>query len=357
MERIHQMICQPLGNGPSIDTSYKELHNEVQKLFIDANKAYRKNKVRKFEKICIYSGKRSVKNQVNLYRKYLLHKDYGGKYAKGADNPGYSLHEYGCAIDIIRTGDSSRLKRALLSNGWSQVKNPEESHHFFASKYPSFKAVETKRKVILKKYYNIKKQIKSDIENEIEKHEKMSELKTQLRVHYQEKLEIKRIMKKITRTNTYISELSEELTDLKEEHRELVSEKVINENELKNYKYSDCDNGYDYDDCDHNDLKALYDEKVRKKKSYIINLKKSILKNKREQQGIKRQINQNNKIRAGFETSLEKVRKEFDAITQLRDNLKKEVKKKQLKERQLRKTISKITGKIQSEIDAFIYAT
>lgn len=102
---------------------YNELHPKAQELFRKADKAY--YEATSGRHLTIESGIRTVYRQAELYICWRL----GEAGCNPANIPGASIHNYGLAIDIQRSGEA-QVVTALDNNGWDRTVMPREPWHW-----------------------------------------------------------------------------------------------------------------------------------------------------------------------------------------------------------------------------------
>lgn len=132
----HLGVLAHTGEDPEV----ARMHPEARSLYYDANSRYKSSAghVEPYIRINPGNARRSTLRQAQLFEAYLFHEFFGGPTpAPRANRPGKSLHEYGFAMDVIRSSDEARLSAALLASGW---KSPisDEGWHWEAQDTPSF---------------------------------------------------------------------------------------------------------------------------------------------------------------------------------------------------------------------------
>lgn len=128
------------------DDKADELHPDVKKKFIAADKKY--FSLSGGGHLQINSALRDARKQADLYVKK---KFYG--IGNPANKPGYSLHNYGIAVDMIMGPVGSNREKwtttALTKNGWERTALPKERWHFDCNSVPAHAAAVTKRNKML----------------------------------------------------------------------------------------------------------------------------------------------------------------------------------------------------------------
>jgi hypothetical protein len=270
------MDCEARGNGPVEDPKAAFLHPEAYKAYQDANVEYRTATARVYEKICINSGKRSVVQQVELYRLYRLKSDFGIGDGKPADNPGHSVHEYGIAIDIIRASDEARLKTALENNGWKQHASSEEQHHYTATGIPSWNTINSKRDAVLAAHIGLKDKIVQRIQLQLDTNgaeKKVAEARQKVGYARQDVA----AHRQIYNMNAGLLDSEKNSLSLAEQRRDSLQLALASaKSDLAGFVYTYCPNRQPYDQCNHEDLKARYREERQAKADNVSHLQNDL---------------------------------------------------------------------------------
>lgn len=242
-----------------VDPKIEKLNESAKNMYLKANHIYINTDGHKTNFIQINSGRRNVREQAELYEKY-LNSLYDGPPANKANKPGKSFHEYGLAIDVIRNGDDARLIPALESAGWVQA-IADEGWHFQAESAADWvdvaKRIEIEISPISEKYaenrvvyYENKKKISDTEPNYINERRRLSESELALN------LEKKNI-------NIQRDKLQKEQLRLKQADVQLKNQRlrVLQlKNQYSNLVYNRCPAGKSYNDCTHIDLKNAFDK-------------------------------------------------------------------------------------------------
>lgn len=242
-----------------IDPQVKDLRESARALYLKANDIYIKTEGHKTRFIQILSGKRTVREQAELYEKYLIYL-YDGPPANKANKPGKSFHEYGLAIDVIRNGDDSRLTPALESAGWVQA-IADEGWHFQAESASDWgeivKRMESEVSPLSNKYaenrvvyYENKKRVLASEPEYMNERRRLAEVALGLN---SEKKNIN-----ITRDR-----LQKEQQELKQGDVRLKNQRLQVQQLKQQYTtmvYDRCPIGKPYNECTHTDLKLAFDK-------------------------------------------------------------------------------------------------
>jgi hypothetical protein len=259
-------VCPGRNEGGTADDLARSLHAEPQRLYKQANDAYRADARRVYAHICINSGRRGVAEQADLYRAW-RRSVHGGPHAPNANLPGTSKHEYGFAIDVIRGTDESRLVSALTGNGWVQHSGDEGWH---------FEAKDASNWADLISYIanhrpgapsELGGKIEDGVLAEVELRAVRDFIARTGPALQAEKVRLDawrdRLVQWQQRLQTWQQGLSHAQRQV--EQARLASQQA--EADYRRFQYSSCPNGQPYEQCTHADLKSRFDqEKLQKER-------------------------------------------------------------------------------------------
>ncbi|WP_158004058.1 D-alanyl-D-alanine carboxypeptidase family protein [Methylobacterium indicum] len=114
----------PLQYDGKYDQKANDLESVAKQNFIQADEAYWRA-TNGNAHIQINSGRRNVRHQAELWLGY----NEGRPGFNKANLPGCSLHNYGTAIDIVRTGNIEWIEAALNKFGWERTVDDEGWHY------------------------------------------------------------------------------------------------------------------------------------------------------------------------------------------------------------------------------------
>ena len=349
--------CPPKDSGELIDPNAKLLHRDAEQLYLRANEAYQRNASRVYQRICIHSGRRPVMEQVALYRKHLLHKEFGGPSVPPANNPGYSPHEYGLAIDIIRSGDEALLKAALEGAGWEQHSNPSERHHYSAKGIESWREIERKRGEILQKYFDMKELIADHIRADIGHTELVEKLRDEQLHLARVRTRLRAAAKEVERQQRKVNELKDHLDVLEIEARIIQDELLAAERELRSFKYTTCPDKNPLEDCISDKHKPQRDEYFRKRASLereVDSVRRTLQDHQRKISRQLTQIESAERQMAIYEDRRDMVQVELDDQEKLVYEAKKSVTDARHEMARKFAAIGRYAARIQAEIDEYL---
>ncbi|HDL6884912.1 TPA: D-alanyl-D-alanine carboxypeptidase family protein [Yersinia enterocolitica] len=242
-----------------VDPKIANLKESAKNMYLKANHSYINTDGHKTNFIQIRSGRRNVREQAELYEKF-LNSLYDGPPANKANKPGKSFHEYGLAIDVIRNGDDSRLIPALESAGWVQAV-ADEGWHFQAESATDWGDVVNRIEIEISPmsekyaenrvvYYENKKKISDTEPSYMNERRRLSESELALN------LEKKNI-------NIQRDKLQKEQLRLKQADVQLKNQRLRVQqlkNQYSSLVYNRCPAGKSYNDCTHIDLKNVFDK-------------------------------------------------------------------------------------------------
>lgn len=246
----------------SFDPDVSKLHPEAIIVYHAANNAYRQRPGRQFSYIEIHSGYRTIALQAELYDAYMA-AQYGGTPANQANKPGKSLHNYGLAIDIVRGSDEDNLRPALENNGWKGTVKTE-AWHFDAVGAKGFsdiiKHIQTKVHSTADKYGNSRSDYyahKAYIDRErplyLAEKQRLSVLRPPLVARR------RAIAAREATVKRQQAHLRQDFRSIEKDRKRLVKFRAIAKQSFKNSpKGYTCTNGYDYDDCNHKNIKKAW---------------------------------------------------------------------------------------------------
>ncbi|MEP5364714.1 MAG: hypothetical protein ABJQ37_12765 [Reichenbachiella sp.] len=104
------------------DRTAQSLHSEAFEKFVEADKEYFQRTGLNID-VNKSNARRSIRRQAELYT---LKRWFGQ--GNPTDRPGHSLHNYGLAVDLIRTNENT-LVEIMGNHGWTREK-PHEPWHF-----------------------------------------------------------------------------------------------------------------------------------------------------------------------------------------------------------------------------------
>jgi hypothetical protein len=253
---LSEKIDRSVASGE--DPRARQLHREAYDLYRKANTEYMSSGGT-FEFITLESGKRSVSDQVKLYRKYVEYRECNGPKVPAANHPGKSLHNFGMAVDVVRGSDETRLATALVNNGWIAAVDGE-GWHFEASGAPSYTSVQ---RYIQTELISLAQTIADSIVNAILYTCYLLENEAEFR---RQEADIRNKEVAINRARTELrtrrAQLNQEATQLNNEANSIVQEESAIRslsNQLNGMVYNRCPNGQPYVDCTHASLKQQWD--------------------------------------------------------------------------------------------------
>jgi len=248
------------------DPEAARLDSAVVALYQKANQAYlaTPGHVSPYIQINPGNGRRSTVRQAQLYEQYIFYKYYGGPGPfDPANRPGKSKHEYGYAMDIIRSKDEQRLAGALSSSGWAQTAE-DEGWHWEAISAPRYSALGT---FIDTQMDGLSKQWALTLSSFYERRKEMLALLNELEALRVDLFQAQRTAEDMRQQLAAESAwLVQEERRLRAEYDEIVSldqQIVTLQNERANKRYTYCRNGHPYATCTHTDLKQKYDNELR----------------------------------------------------------------------------------------------
>jgi len=305
--------CNLRGSGgPEIDPKCEELHPEAKLIFVTSNNKYREIEDRHFEKICINSGKRSVDEQVLLYHAFKFYQLYGGPSAHAADNPGYSKHEYGIAIDIIRIGDEERLRAVLETSGWAR--HADEAWHYNANDLESLAVINAKRVEIRDRHFSIKQLILDHCGFQ----NSLNQLETEHSIERQELRRLnnqkRRLLRLIARTERRVRVLETDLREVEDEIRENQSQVRERQSALDNFRYTTCPEDNPLPQCNsdaHEPERSEYFRQRRRLQSLVNEAREDLVENMDYRGDVQRELRQALSILQRREQQLEEIQEEL----------------------------------------------
>lgn len=261
-------VSEDPGSGKDAleDPSASRLAEGVYKLYKKANQKYvgMDGHVYKYITINPGNGLRSSALQAQYYERYIYYKYYGGPgpYPR-ANRPGKSKHEYGYAIDVVRSGDESRLSKALCDAGWRPTVE-DEGWHWEAVGAPRYselaKFIKNEMEALsrdwadkLSSFYEIRK-ISLTLLDELE----------EIRVNIATKRRIfDELQRELSRKSQWIREEENRLRLVQNELNSLDQQISEMQRRLGSMSYTYCPRGFSYWDCNHERLKQKYDNERR----------------------------------------------------------------------------------------------
>lgn len=242
--------CTLKGESEIDCTECDSLHPEAKKLFEKAVAKYKEDNDRYYETICIHSGRRNSERQYHLYKAYKLYQRHGlGEQKIPANPPGYSLHEYGVAIDIVRTNDIQRLKSALENSGWKQHSSPKEAHHFDATGIKGWKSVIDFKQKLFSKYKNIRPNTEKLVDMEVDVDaiaDNKADLKSDIRSLERRKSNLNRLL---DRLHSKQESLQSDIEDLEMNLRVANINATRARDRYQNFRYTYCPDGNSLPNC------------------------------------------------------------------------------------------------------------
>lgn len=242
-----------------VDPNINDLKESAKNMYLKANDIYVKTEGHKTDFIHIRSGRRNVREQAELYEKFLCSL-YDGPPANKANKPGKSFHEYGLAIDVIRNGDDSILIPALEAAGWVQA-IADEGWHFQAESASDWgdvvKRIESEISPLSEQYaenrvvyYENKKKILTSEPEYIKERRKLDGIALVLNSEKKNiNIERDRLQKeqlKLKQADMRLKDQRLQVQQLKKQYEELI--------------YDRCPQGMPYNECTHTDLKVRFDK-------------------------------------------------------------------------------------------------
>lgn len=255
------------------DPEATRLDPAVTPLYRDANQKYvgSPGHVDPFIRINPNNGRRSTIRQAQLYEQYIFYAFYEGPgpYPK-ANRPGKSKHEYGYAIDVIRSNDELRLADALSTSGWTQTVE-DEGWHWEATGAPRYSALDT---FIATEMDALSEQWALTLSSFYERRKESLVLLSELESL---RLELARTQKNADDLRQQLAQesawLRNEENRLRLEYDEILSldKQIVQlQYERANKRYTYCPNGQPYERCEHYDLKQRYDNELRQLDQTIV---------------------------------------------------------------------------------------
>lgn len=336
------------------DAKAARLHPQASTLYKLANEAYQKDPNRKYPYIVIRSGHRPVSDQVELYRRFIEHRDCGGEEAKRANHPGKSYHNFGLAIDVVRGSDKTRLKAALEGAGWIPAVE-DEGWHYEAqgvSAWPHVEKAITAR--VADRARDLAKLIvdfvlfRCYIRQNFDDHAAMKEQVVARRRSLAEarrrvtaaRRDLNRRAADIRREGAAIDREQRSIADLRRRHASMV--------------YDRCPNGLKYRDCKHEILRSRWREERAILLREANRRQNSLARRRREQVQAKRQWARDDQITDRDETKLRRDERDFLREKRTFDELDKKMKRWETKARQRKHSISKETSSLQTIVNEII---
>jgi hypothetical protein len=235
----------------------------AQAAFDAANADYKAMPGKLLPQISITEARRSVFVQADYSEKDQKFKLFGGVKANPADFPGQSTHQYGVAVDIVIKPDPTRIGKAMADNGWTAT-HSNEAWHFDATgtaDYTSAQAVIATLAPHFNEWGRTLKEVLV-IEHGLPKQQQQVAVLTNranMAVQKAKKAQqdVKQLAQKVKLADQRIK-----LAEKKVESTVLEVKQLYKDWQNLTFK---CPNGYKWEDCDHDDLKADYlKEKARR---------------------------------------------------------------------------------------------
>lgn len=269
-ERDAELLADALATE---DPEATRLDPAVTPLYRDANQKYvgSPGHVDPFIRINPNNGRRSTVRQAQLYEQYIFYAFYEGPgpYPK-ANRPGKSKHEYGYAIDVIRSNDEVRLAGALSTSGWTQTVE-DEGWHWEATGAPRYSALDT---FIATEMDALSEQWALTLSSFYERRKESLVLLSELESL---RLDLARAQKNADDLRQQLAQesawLRNEENRLRLEYDEILSldKQIVQlQFERANKRYTYCPNGQPYERCEHYDLKQRYDNELRQLDQAIV---------------------------------------------------------------------------------------
>lgn len=256
----------PAKEAASEDPEVAQLSAGAAALYRDANRAYQSNvgHVDPYIRINKGNGRRSTLRQAQLYEQYIFFAFYDGPgpFPK-ADQPGKSKHEYGYAIDVVRSADGRRLSDALSASGWEQSVEDEGWHWVAvaASQYSALVAFIDGEMKTLSNDWALT--LSSFYERRKESLALLSELEA-LRVELlQAQRKADDLRQQLTQESAWLTNEEGRLRSVYNDIGVLDREISQLQTERANKRYTYCPNRQPYANCGHAELKQRFDNELR----------------------------------------------------------------------------------------------
>ncbi|MEL7547461.1 MAG: hypothetical protein AAGJ84_12480 [Pseudomonadota bacterium] len=271
------------------DPQAAQLRPSAKALYDTANTAYQAIEGATQPYIKINEGKRSAFQQARYFENYIRYIHFGGPQANLAARPGQSRHEYGLAMDIYRLLDEERYHQALSENGWERTVS-SEPWHYAATSASDWSDVQKSKADIAPTSIQYEQQLMTFIRLEQSErdqrnalNEKRNRTKEAEREVSKDKREVREAEREKVRIERSIAAEERNLDDLRRQ-------RAAAEQRYKTMSYSDCPNGFPYNECSHTEEKNAYIERRRRLGELIQRLRREERQAQGEITRLKREV-------------------------------------------------------------------